>query len=88
MENQIKNKEKSIEELNTDIFAIEIFREGKWIALDLAQLLNEPAKKMLRQNSFRFVLYGQLESRSIVPQPGEPEHERFAGTDSSKPASE
>jgi len=70
--------EKEDEEFDVCGLALQFFRDGKWsIPLDLAQALNDVFKEEMRHTSFRFVLYGQLGPPNAVPQPGEPEHERF-----------
>ncbi len=39
---------------------IQVMKSGEWMGLELADLLNDSAREMLRQTAFRFVLYGQL----------------------------
>jgi hypothetical protein len=73
-------------EVNVDCFGIQFFGEDRmWgPVLELSNFLSDDAKKVMRHTSFRFVLYGQFGSPSLVPQPGQPEHERFPGATEAK----
>lgn len=67
-------------QLDVDCFGIQFFNgeDHRWgPVLDLANFLSDDAKKVMRQSSFRFVLYGQFGAPNVVPHPGDPEHERF-----------
>ncbi len=80
------NKKEQSELMHADCVSIQfIGADGKWeLPYALPELLTEPAKERMRHTSFRFVLYGQLESRKFIPQSDSPEQEASTTAESTR----